>query len=233
MTRGAAGSPRSREILQAAAELFDARGFHATTIDDVGAAVGITGPALYRYFRGKSELLSAVFGSTMDYLLTTTNDRKLAGLPPDEALDTLIDIHVEYVLSHRSLMHIVRREVHSLPPDERQRFRENQQRYLQAWAYVLRRMRHDVDDAQAVTMVAGAVALANRYARRANEVEDMQLKRMVMAMVRAALLAPMPFLSAQEDDVANTVTAGDGNRIHGNAAASTDGAPSTRERNVL
>lgn len=212
VAKATAGSARSREILEAAAELFDARGFHATTIDDVGAAVGITGPALYRYFRGKSELLTAVFDSTMDYLLSRADDSVLADLTPEDALTALIDMHVDYVLSHRSLMHIVRREVHSLPPDQRQRFRENQQRYLQAWATVVRRVRHDIDNDQAMAMTAGAVALANRYARRANEVPDKPLKWIVAAMVRAALLVPLPFLAAEDARAESGRTGGNGSR---------------------
>jgi AcrR family transcriptional regulator len=188
----AKGATRSDEILHGATELFNAKGFHNTTIDDVGAAVGITGPALYRYFRSKSELLVAVFDSTMEYLLRSTDQLRLADVPGEAALDALIDLHIDYVLANRSLMRIVRREVHNLPPDARQRFRANQQRYLRAWAHTLRRVRRDVDQDHAVTMVAGAVALANRYARRDNEVEGGELKGIVAAMTRAALLAPLP-----------------------------------------
>src|SRR3990172_3114367 len=44
-------SPGRREaILDAATHLFSARGYADTGIDDIGAAVGITGPAVYRHF---------------------------------------------------------------------------------------------------------------------------------------------------------------------------------------
>ncbi|MPZ24860.1 MAG: TetR family transcriptional regulator [Micromonosporaceae bacterium] len=189
------GSGRTGEILAAATELFNDKGFHSTTIDDVGAAVGLTGPALYRYFRGKSELLVAIFDSTMDYLLGSADPLQLADAAGEDALDTLIHLHIDYVLAHRSLMRIVRREVHSLPPEARERFRANQRRYLEAWAGTLRRVRADLDRDHAMAMVAGAVALANRYARRDNEIEGSELKAMMMAMVQAALLAPLPALA--------------------------------------
>lgn len=49
---------RRAEILEAAADLFAARGFHGVSIEDIGAAVGVSGPALYRHFSGKEALLT-------------------------------------------------------------------------------------------------------------------------------------------------------------------------------
>lgn len=44
-------------VLQAAVVLFNARGFHATSLDDVAASLGITKPAIYRYFASKDQVL--------------------------------------------------------------------------------------------------------------------------------------------------------------------------------
>lgn len=38
--------------------LFREKGFRGTSINDIGAAAGVTGPALYRHFSGKGELLT-------------------------------------------------------------------------------------------------------------------------------------------------------------------------------
>lgn len=53
--------PRNRKqlIVAAAAKQFERRGFHDAAIADIAADVGITGPALYRHFRGKQNLLAA------------------------------------------------------------------------------------------------------------------------------------------------------------------------------
>ena len=48
---------RREQILAAAAELFARHGFHGVGIDDIGSAVGISGPALYRHFRSKDAML--------------------------------------------------------------------------------------------------------------------------------------------------------------------------------
>jgi len=56
-----AGNPSRREqILRAAAQLFAERGSRNVGVDDVGAAVGVTGPLVYRYFAGKDDVILAV-----------------------------------------------------------------------------------------------------------------------------------------------------------------------------
>lgn len=183
---------RADEILAGAVELFNRKGFHQTTIDDVGAAVGLTGPALYRYYPSKAALLVAVFDSAIEVLLERVGGLKDVQAPDHQKLADLIDYHVDYVLSHRSLMRIIRQEVHSLPEPARQRFRESQQAYLRSWAGIVVGVRSEVDYTSAITLAAGAVALANRFARRQNEIEGPRLKALVCAMVEAALMVPLP-----------------------------------------
>ena len=49
---------RRAELLAGALRLFRQRGYHATSINDIGAAVGVSGPALYRHFESKDDLLA-------------------------------------------------------------------------------------------------------------------------------------------------------------------------------
>ena len=60
---------RRDQILTAAAELFARHGFHGVGIDDIGAAVGISGPALYRHFRSKDAMLGEMLTSISERLL--------------------------------------------------------------------------------------------------------------------------------------------------------------------
>lgn len=50
---------RRREILDAAWACFARDGFHATTMDDVIATAGVSSSVVYRWFRGKDELVAA------------------------------------------------------------------------------------------------------------------------------------------------------------------------------
>lgn len=57
---------REVEILSVAANLFRNRGYAGVGIDDIGDALGITGPALYRYFPTKQSLLGAIIEDFVD-----------------------------------------------------------------------------------------------------------------------------------------------------------------------
>ncbi len=48
---------RRKLLLEAAADLFARQGFHAVGIDDIGAAAGVSGPAVYRHFQNKDAIL--------------------------------------------------------------------------------------------------------------------------------------------------------------------------------
>ncbi|TSD40328.1 TetR/AcrR family transcriptional regulator [Rhodococcus sp. KBS0724] len=71
MTRSTAGEridARRAEIRIAASRLFRQRGFAQVGIDDIGAAVGVSGPAVYRYFPSKQALLAAVLIGYLEQL---------------------------------------------------------------------------------------------------------------------------------------------------------------------
>ncbi len=51
---------RRDRIVDAATEVFTANGFHATSMDDILAAAGMSAGGAYRYFAGKDEIVAAV-----------------------------------------------------------------------------------------------------------------------------------------------------------------------------
>ncbi len=53
----ARGAHRTEQVARAAAHLFQDFGYQNVSIDRIGAAVGLTGPAVYRHFKGKHEIL--------------------------------------------------------------------------------------------------------------------------------------------------------------------------------
>src|SRR5258707_4743678 len=91
MTETAAPQTTRRgEILAAAAELFARHGYRGVSIGDLGAAVGLTGPALYRHFRSKDAVLAEMLLDISQRLLTEGSRRAAR---PAEPLDALIARH--------------------------------------------------------------------------------------------------------------------------------------------
>ena len=66
---------RRDEILRAAAQLFAERGSRAVGVDDVGAAVGVTGPAIYRHFASKDAMLAEMLLRISETLLAGGTER--------------------------------------------------------------------------------------------------------------------------------------------------------------
>src|SRR5262245_4283068 len=106
---GPAGQPapqqprrRSRrdEILEIAVGLFATRGYHGVSMDDIGAAAGVTGPALYHHFAGKEAMLAAALIPVSEQLLAGGQARVADhGHTPNDALAALVDFHVDFALA--------------------------------------------------------------------------------------------------------------------------------------
>ncbi len=68
---------RRRQLLQVSCDVFAAGGFHATSMDDVALAAGVTKPVLYQHFPSKRalyvELLHDVARQLLDRLTTATS----------------------------------------------------------------------------------------------------------------------------------------------------------------
>src|ERR1700685_4415744 len=85
------GALRREEILAAAAALFARRGFHGVTIDDIGAAVRMSGPRLYRPLPGKEAVLAEMLVGISERLLAEGSRRVVAAPDAAAALDALLD----------------------------------------------------------------------------------------------------------------------------------------------
>jgi len=139
--RAGADLPLSRreEILDSAAELFAARGYHGVSIVDIGAAVGVSGPALYRHFPSKEAILAEMLVGISEVLLSE-GARRVAGVEDAAlALASLVDWQVSFALDHPALITVHERDLASLPEAARHRVRLLQRQYVELWVAVLER----------------------------------------------------------------------------------------------
>src|SRR4029077_15387638 len=97
--RRRAKAERRDALLSAAARLFARRGFDGVSLEDLGSAVGISGPAVYRHFTGKQAVLAALLGGARERLLR--GGRAVVGSAPDDdaALAALVRFHVDFALA--------------------------------------------------------------------------------------------------------------------------------------
>ncbi|GAA4858665.1 MULTISPECIES: SACE_7040 family transcriptional regulator [Saccharopolyspora] len=151
---------RREQILAAAAAKFARYGFHGVGIDDIGAAVGISGPALYRHFRGKEAVLAEMLTGISDTLLAGGRER-VGGEDPAADLDRLVAWHVGFALGNPDLITVQARDLDSLGSPDRNRVRERQRAYVEVWVDVLCRLHPGLARSTARAAAHAAFGLIN------------------------------------------------------------------------
>ncbi|GAA4822537.1 TetR/AcrR family transcriptional regulator [Streptomyces ziwulingensis] len=168
---------RREQILKEAARLFAERGFHGVGVDEIGAAVGISGPGLYRHFPGKDAMLAELLVGISGQLLTGAK-RRLAeaggpgaagtadaagsiGADPEAVLDSLIEGHIDFALDDRPLITLHDRELDRLRDSDRKLVRQLQRQYVELWVEVVRRVYPDLAEPSARSAVHSVFGLLN------------------------------------------------------------------------
>jgi AcrR family transcriptional regulator len=129
-------SPRRAQIRREAARLFAARGFLGVGVDEIGKAVGISGPGLYRHFAGKDAMLADLLVGISQRLLSEGRRRVEAASGARAALDSLLEGHIDFALCESALITLHDRELLHLPDAERRRVRSLQRQYVELWVEV-------------------------------------------------------------------------------------------------
>ena len=179
---------RREQILATAADLFAARGFHGVSVAELGAACGISGPALYKHFSSKQAMLAEMLTSISEELLAVGRQRVAAGDgDPAAALRGLVDWHVEFATTQRALIVVQDRDWESLPADAREQVRRLQRAYITLWADQLRTLRDDLDKPSAHAAAQAAFGLLNSTPRAGHGIPDARLRELLGSMALAAL----------------------------------------------
>jgi AcrR family transcriptional regulator len=182
-------APRRRsrrdEILEIAVGLFASRGYHGVSMDDIGSAAGVTGPALYHHFAGKEAMLAAALIPVSEGLLDGGRAR-VARHPDDAAaaLADLIDFHVEFALANPAVIALHLHELDRLPDEPRRQIRRLQRLYVEEWVGVLATLRPELDAAEARVLAHSAFGLMNSTPFLGGEVD----RRRRAALLRDATM---------------------------------------------
>lgn len=160
-SRGRQKSDRRSQLLAAAEQLIAERGFLAVRLEDIGAAAGVSGPAIYRHFAGKEALLVELLVGISTRLLAGAQTVLANSQDPVAALHGLIDFHLDFALSEPALIRIQDRDLANLPATAQRQVRRAQRRYVEIWVGALRKCDARVSEDQARVMAHAAFGLLN------------------------------------------------------------------------
>ncbi|MFJ6634019.1 TetR/AcrR family transcriptional regulator [Streptomyces sp. NPDC091376] len=162
MTTRTDAPTRREQILKEAARLFAERGFHGVGVDEIGAAVGISGPGLYRHFAGKDAMLAELLVGISGRLLDGGRRRVAeADGVPEQVLSSLIDGHIDFALDDRPLITLHDRELDRLRDSDRKLVRQLQRQYVELWVDVVRTLHPDATEGQVRAAVHAVFGLLN------------------------------------------------------------------------
>lgn len=188
-TRSRAKADRRQAMLDAAAHLFAERGFARVSLEDLGAAVGVSGPALYRHFAGKQAVLGSLLVGVSEGL--ASGGRSVVDSAPDAAaaLTALIEFHVDFALANADVIRVQDRDLDSLTDAARHDVRALQRAYVELWVDVLGRLRPAEEPAALRTKAHAAFGLINStpHSGSARGLATAQTRAILERMAAAAL----------------------------------------------
>ncbi len=186
--RGLAKAARRRELLAAAARLMAERGFAGVRLEDIGAAVGVSGPAMYRHFSGKDAVLAEMLVGISQRLYAGGQAVLERSSGDADALDGLIAFHVRFATTEPELIRVQDRDMSSLTPQARREVRRLQRKYVELWTDVLVRLGDPMPRQEAQTRVQAVFGLINS-SPRLPELETARQSKLLAQMAHSALLS--------------------------------------------
>ncbi|MGQ4616685.1 TetR family transcriptional regulator [Nocardia sp. R7R-8] len=147
-------------LLRKAVELFHERGYPNVSVEDIATAAGLSAAsAVYRFYRGKSDILAAAFRRAAERVSGAVGPAVAAATDSEDALTALITHYVAGSFAERALTFVYYTEFQHIPAEERTVLRNIQRLSVEEWARLLREVRPELAPAEARTLVHAAFAV--------------------------------------------------------------------------
>lgn len=182
---------RREQLITEAGRLFAERGFHEVSMEDIGAAAGISGPSVYRHFPGKAALFVAASHRIAHRLELGRLQIAASAASEAEALYGLAMSYVDVMSTSADLLS-VGRQVSALSESDRSELRRIQRDYVDEWARLLCAVRPELNSAEARVTVHMALAIANDLIRTGRIRSRPNVHAELVALMSSALELPRP-----------------------------------------
>ncbi|MFC9896571.1 TetR/AcrR family transcriptional regulator [Nocardia sp. NPDC127579] len=147
-------------LLERAIELFHERGYPNVSVEEIATAAGLpASSAVYRFYRGKGDILAAAFRRAADRVSAAIGPAIAAADGPEQALTTLIELYVQGSFEQRELTFVYYAEISNVPAEDRTVLRNIQRLNVEEWAKLVVGVRPELSAAEARVLVHAALAL--------------------------------------------------------------------------
>ena len=182
------GDDRREEIITEAATLFARNGFHGTSMDDLGTAVGMSGPGLYRHFAGKEAILSQMLVDISRRLLAGGQERVRQHQQSRDNLAALVNFHVDFALDNPELIDVQVRDSDAMSTEDQRTVRRLQAQYVGLWVEAIEQVWPHTSSATARAAAHAAFGLINSTPHSARLTRP-EMSHLLQVMATAGLEA--------------------------------------------
>ncbi len=148
---------RRELILRAAIELFHERGYPATSVDDIGKAVDVSGPAIYRHFSSKEAILLEAMQRAADEVHAANRAARASNDDPRLLLEGYIRAYATVAVEQSALIAVWTSEARHVAGDGASSMVRRLRSWVAEWREALLEARPELNEQQARVLVAGAV----------------------------------------------------------------------------
>ncbi|WP_033289259.1 TetR/AcrR family transcriptional regulator [Amycolatopsis jejuensis] len=159
--------PHSRReaFLAEATRRFATHGYPGVSMEDVGAALGLSGQSIYKHFPAKRDLLTTAFDRGVAVLFAGIATICDTAPTPADALRALIRAYLTFALDHHHLVGLMITELRHLDDAHRHSTRQAQHDYISEWVHLLREVHPGLDATTARIRVQATLSVMNNIAR--------------------------------------------------------------------
>jgi AcrR family transcriptional regulator len=126
-----------QKILEAAAQIFSQKGYHATSMSDIAGAVNLQKASLYHHVDSKQEILASLLEEALELVINRVSQVLNQPIPADEKLRLAMQTYLETLIEQRDLSAILLLEHRSLDPELRSRHLPRRDRFEHIWRELL------------------------------------------------------------------------------------------------
>ncbi len=125
------------EIAEAAVQLFNKKGYHATSMQDIADYVGLQKGSLYHYISSKEELLERITSESISGFVRELERIVKKEVSAKEKLEHAILMHFTRVTDNIPMTTILLRESFSLSDDPHELIKKATDHYLNLWSQII------------------------------------------------------------------------------------------------
>jgi AcrR family transcriptional regulator len=175
-------------LLNESMRLFNVKGYRDTSMEDIATAVGMPASGIYRYFSGKSDILTAAFRRASDRLSSELTEITTTVPDREQALTTVIDAYVTRSFDHPELEYVYYSERLNMTPTDQKLLRNLQRSTVESWVDLVLPIRPDWTPGQARFAVHAAMSLVIDLGRLTRYANSAQTRVTVQRLLDLTLL---------------------------------------------